>query len=69
MYLLKRLILQARFRQRLKKLITGNREYIPSEKEEMTLSEKGLPIIFEGGIHYIEDPAYPGEKINVVLYE
>lgn len=28
----------------------------------MTLSEKGLPIIFEGGIHYIEDPAYPGEK-------
>ena len=21
----------------------------------MTLSEKGLPIIFEGGIHYIED--------------
>lgn len=31
----------------------------------MTLSEKGLPIIFEGGIHYIEDPAYPGEKITL----
>lgn len=23
----------------------------------------GLPIIFENGIHYVEDPAYPGEKI------
>lgn len=33
--------------------------------EEITASEKGLPIIFEGGIHYIEDPAYPGEKITL----
>ena len=47
-----------------KNSLQENREYIPSEKEEMTLSEKGLPIIFEGGIHYIEDPAYPGEKIT-----
>lgn len=48
-----------------KNSLQENREYIPSEKEEMTLSEKGLPIIFEGGIHYIEDPAYPGEKITL----
>ena len=30
-----------------KNSLQENREYIPSEKEEMTLSEKGLPIIFE----------------------
>ena len=35
-----------------KKLITGKTEntYL-LKKKKMTLSEKGLPIIFEGGIH------------------
>ena len=38
-----------------KNSLQENREYIPSEKEEMTLSEKGLPIIFEGGIQKVLD--------------
>lgn len=34
-------------------------------EEESTVTGGGTPIIYEGGIHYIEDPQYPGKKITL----
>lgn len=45
-------------------------ETLPQDAEEPTTDEyaagEGLPIIFENGLHYVEDPDYPNERI--VLY-
>lgn len=41
-------------------------EEIDESSQEEKADEEGLPIIFEGGLHYIEDPQYPGERL--ILY-
>lgn len=37
---------------------------VPSEVFAESTSG-GLPIIYENGLHYIEDPAFPGERITL----
>lgn len=57
----------------------GSGEAVPPQEDEgqqpgdptvpeppQNIASTELPIIFEGGLHYVEDPDYPGERI--VLY-